>query len=39
LQDIAGDRLHPEIGETYATLWQRMAPNAPCLDIYPMQFQ
>jgi len=39
LQDIAGDRLHPEMGETYATLWQRMATNAPRLDIYPIQFQ
>ena len=38
LQDIAGDRLHPEAGETYAALWQRMAPDAPRLDIYPMQF-
>jgi len=38
LQDIAGDRLHPELGETYTALWQRMAPNAPRLDIYAMQF-
>ncbi len=38
LQDVAGDRLHPEVGETYGALWQRMAPNAPRLDIYPMQF-
>ena len=39
LQDIAGDRLHPEVGETYAALWQRMAPKAPRLDIYAMQLQ
>jgi 2-amino-4-hydroxy-6-hydroxymethyldihydropteridine diphosphokinase len=38
LQDIAGDRLHPELGETYTALWQRMAPDAPRLDIYPMRF-
>jgi 2-amino-4-hydroxy-6-hydroxymethyldihydropteridine diphosphokinase len=38
LQDIAGDRLHPEVRETYTALWQRMAPEAPRLDIYPMQF-
>jgi 2-amino-4-hydroxy-6-hydroxymethyldihydropteridine diphosphokinase len=38
LQDIAGDRLHPETGETYAVLWQRMAPSAPRLDTYTMQF-
>ena len=37
LQDIAGDRLHPETGESYATLWQRMAPEAPRLDTYTMQ--
>ena len=38
LQDIAGDRLHPETGETYATLWRRMAPDAPRLEIYTMRF-
>ena len=36
LQDIAPDRLHPEAGETYAALWQRMAPDAPRLDVYPL---
>ena len=36
LQDIAADRLHPEIGESYAVLWQRMAPNAPRLDVFPL---
>jgi 2-amino-4-hydroxy-6-hydroxymethyldihydropteridine diphosphokinase len=39
LQDIAPHDLHPETGESYAKLWQRMAPNAPRLDIYPMRFQ
>jgi 2-amino-4-hydroxy-6-hydroxymethyldihydropteridine diphosphokinase len=39
LQDIAAQQIHPETGESYAKLWQRMAPNAPRLDIYPMQFQ
>ncbi|MBT8434902.1 MAG: 2-amino-4-hydroxy-6-hydroxymethyldihydropteridine diphosphokinase [Gammaproteobacteria bacterium] len=33
LQDIAGDRLHPETGESYAALWQRLAPGAPQLEI------
>jgi len=37
LQDIAGDRLHPETGETYATLWRRMAPAAPRLDLFPLE--
>ncbi len=36
LQDIAPHRLHPETGESYATLWQRMAPNAPRLNLYPL---
>jgi len=39
LQDIAAQQIHPETGESYAKLWQRMAPNAPHLDIYPLQFQ
>jgi 2-amino-4-hydroxy-6-hydroxymethyldihydropteridine diphosphokinase len=39
LQDIAAQQIHPETGESYAKLWQRMTPNAPRLDIYPMQFQ
>ncbi len=33
LQDIAPDRLHPEVGESYAVLWQRMAADAPRLDL------
>jgi 2-amino-4-hydroxy-6-hydroxymethyldihydropteridine diphosphokinase len=32
LQDIAGDRLHPEIRQSYALLWQRMAEDAPRLE-------
>lgn len=36
LQDIAAQQLHPETGESYAQLWQRMAPNAPRLDVFPM---
>ncbi len=37
LQDIAGDQQHPEVGETYSALWQRMAPNAPRLDLFPLE--
>jgi 2-amino-4-hydroxy-6-hydroxymethyldihydropteridine diphosphokinase len=36
LQDLAADRLHPEIGESYALLWQRMAEDAPRLDLVPL---
>lgn len=36
LQDIASQRLHPATGESYAELWQRMAPVAPRLDIFPL---
>lgn len=36
LQDIAADQLHPQVGESYAVLWQRMAPNAPRLDVFPL---
>jgi len=39
LQDIAPHDLHPESGESYAKLWQRMALKAPRLDIFPMRFQ
>jgi len=38
LQDIAAECIHPVNGESYAVLWQRMAPNAPRLDIVPMVF-
>lgn len=37
LQDLAPDTLHPEQGETYAVLWQRMAPTAPRLDLFPLE--
>ena len=37
LQDIAPQRLHPETGQSYADLWQVMAPNAPQLDLFPLE--
>lgn len=33
LQDLVPDSLHPETGESYDVLWQRMAPDAPRLDL------
>ena len=33
LQDLAPDAVHPEVGETYRVLWQRMAPGAPQLTL------
>jgi len=36
LQDLAPDSVHPEAGETYALLWQRMALSAPRLDLFPL---
>jgi 2-amino-4-hydroxy-6-hydroxymethyldihydropteridine diphosphokinase len=38
LQDIAPLDRHPENRESYAMLWQQMAPHAPRLDIYRMVF-
>lgn len=38
LQDLAPDLIHPEQGESMAILWQRMAPAAPKLDVYPLDF-
>ena len=38
LQDLASDTRHPETGETYAELWKKMAPTAPRLDLYPLDF-
>lgn len=38
LQDLAPDLRHPETGETFAVLWQRMAPGAPRLDVFPLDF-
>ena len=34
LQDLAPDTLHPELGESFASLWQRMASTAPRLDLF-----
>jgi len=36
LQDIAPQSLHPVSGQSYAELWRRMAPNAPRLDLFPL---
>ncbi len=38
LADLAPDRVHPETGDTMAALWQRMAPDAPRLTPYPLDF-
>ena len=37
LQDIAPQRLHPVTGQSYAELWRYMAPNAPRLNLFPME--
>jgi 2-amino-4-hydroxy-6-hydroxymethyldihydropteridine diphosphokinase len=37
LQDLAPNSAHPEVNETYAVLWQRMAPSAPRLDVFPLE--
>ena len=37
LQDIAPQSLHPVNGQSYAELWQRMAPNAPRLNVFPLE--
>lgn len=37
LQDLAPDSQHPETGETYAALWQRMAATAPRLDLFALE--
>ena len=34
LQDLAPDALHPELGESFASLWQRMALTAPQLELF-----
>jgi 2-amino-4-hydroxy-6-hydroxymethyldihydropteridine diphosphokinase len=36
LQDLIPQQLHPEAGESYASLWQRMAPTAPSLKLFPI---
>jgi 2-amino-4-hydroxy-6-hydroxymethyldihydropteridine diphosphokinase len=33
LQDLIPQQLHPEMGESYASLWERMAPTAPQLEL------
>ena len=38
LQDIAPQRLHPETGQSYASHWQTMAPNAPQLEEVALEF-
>ena len=38
LADLAPDLVHPEVGETLAALWRRMAPTAPRLTPYPLDF-
>jgi len=38
LQDLAPNLRHPELGETLAELWHRMAPTAPSLKVYPLDF-
>jgi 2-amino-4-hydroxy-6-hydroxymethyldihydropteridine diphosphokinase len=37
LQDIAPQRLHPETDQSYADHWRVMAPNAPQLDLFPLE--
>ena len=34
LQDLIPRQVHPETGESYASLWQRMAPTAPQLELF-----
>ena len=36
LQDIAGDSTHPENGESYRKLWQRLQISAPELREFPL---
>ena len=38
LQDIAPDFRHPQTGQSFAELWRQMAPNAPQLERYPLEF-
>jgi 2-amino-4-hydroxy-6-hydroxymethyldihydropteridine diphosphokinase len=38
LQDIAPQRLHPETEQSFADHWQVMAPNAPPLELFPLDF-
>ncbi len=34
LQDLIPQQLHPETGESYASLWRRMAPTSPLLELF-----
>ena len=36
LQDLAPDLPHPELGDSFADLWRRMAPAAPRLTVYKL---
>ena len=36
LQDLAGDSRHPQLRQTYAELWQQMAPRAPRLAAFEL---
>ena len=38
LQDLAPGLRHPQSGETLAELWRHMAPVAPPLEVYPLDF-
>lgn len=38
LQDLAPELVHPERAETMAELWRRMEPEAPALEVYPLDF-
>ncbi len=38
LQDLAPNLRHPELGETLAALWQRMAADSQHLEVYPLEF-
>ena len=36
LQDLAGDSLHPQTGQSYAELWLEMSAQAPRLDLFEL---
>lgn len=36
LRDIAADEIHPELGQSYRALWQKMAPKAPELQTFTL---
>lgn len=39
LQDLAADTLHPVLGESYKILWERMAVNAPAMEVFPLELE